>query len=124
MVCECAEVDKNGCYVREVNLIKSDEKGRRDLNVGLKFQVADVRKPLLAVRAKGPICHTTVCTTITQGQKARGSRAIVFVVGALGTRPKNAQLKALGEEIKGLRVRRFKVLRWNQKRIPVQKLGV
>ena len=49
MGCECAEVDKHGCYVREINLIKRDEKGRRDLSVGLHFQVADVRKPLLAV---------------------------------------------------------------------------
>ena len=49
MGCECAEVDKHGCYVREINLIKRDEKGKRDLSVGLNFQVADVRKPLLAV---------------------------------------------------------------------------
>jgi sorbitol-specific phosphotransferase system component IIA len=48
-VFECVEASRDGGGVREISLIKNDQKGKRDLSVGLKFQVADVRKPLLAV---------------------------------------------------------------------------
>ena len=44
-----SEANGKDGHVKEVHLVKSGGKGGRDRCVGLKFQVADVRKPLLAV---------------------------------------------------------------------------
>ena len=43
MGCEGAEVDRYGCRVKEVCLVGKEDKTNKDISIGLKFQVADVK---------------------------------------------------------------------------------